>query len=204
MIEIILAYDKDDSTLGQYFEYCANDISQCFDNQQHNIVKISGRILNSAYIDIQLSGQYTTIPFIFIAYSHGTKTSLKSEEEYLGINSDLQPFTDSFFYTFSCSSGHTLGEHIIQNGARVFIGYNTEIHIITTYQQIFAECANEGMKHFLSGDAIQLAFKKMKDRHNQEIDNIYSKNLLVASTIRKNRDALIMRGGHANWDTTNF
>jgi hypothetical protein len=203
MVEVILAYDEDNNTLGQYFAYCYSDISQYFDGLQHGIVEIKGRILNSAYIDLELA-KYEEIPFIFIAYSHGTNVSLISDEEYLGISSNLKPFSNSFIYTFSCSSGHTLGDHLIQNGARVFIGYKTEIHIITTYQQIFAECANEGMKHFLNGDNIKLAFQKMKERHNQEIDNIYSKNALVASTIRKNRDALIMRGEHSNWDITHF
>ncbi|MEA5258481.1 hypothetical protein VB264_11865 [Arcicella aquatica] len=203
MVKVILAYDEDNYTLGQYFAYCYSDISQYFDGLQHGIVEIKGRILNSAYIDFELA-KYEEIPFIFIAYSHGTNVSLISDEEYLGISSNLKPFSNSFIYTFSCSSGHTLGNHLIQNGARVFIGYNKEIHIITTYQQIFAECANEGMKHFLSGDNIKLAFQKMKERHNQEIDNIYSKNSLVASTIRKNRDALIMRGHQSNWDITHF
>ncbi len=203
MIKIILAYDKDNHTLGEYFDYCASDISQYFNDGQHGIVKITGRILNSAYMDLELL-KYEKIPFLFIAYSHGTKHSLISDEEYLSNNSNLLPFQDSFFYTFSCSSGIELGINLVDKGARVFIGYKSDVYIITTYQQIFAECANEGMKHFLKGENVRDSFSKMKEKHNEEIDNTYSKNFLVASTIRQNRDSLILKGEQSHWTINDF
>ena len=203
MIKIILAYDEDNYTLGEYFAYCAFNISQYFNDEQHGIIKITGRVLNSAYIDLELS-KHENIPFLFIAYSHGTKHSLISDEEYLSNSSNLLPFQDSFFYTFSCSSGIELGMNLIDNGAKVFIGYKSDVYIITTYQQIFAECANEGMKYFLKGESVENSFLKMIEKHNDEIDNIYSKNFFVASTIRQNRDSLILKGKQAHWTVNDF
>ncbi len=194
MYKIILAYDKQDEETGEFFHNCAKDLKNITQNLPCEIIKVpSERLSNTAFIDVKIS-VFDEQPFIFIAYSHGSKKAfLGANGAYVKAGYTTQ-FSNSLCYSFTCESASQLGPDLIQNGCRSFWGYNEEVNVYSTYQQVFVECANYGFKQLLNGDTMQEAFDKMIDFHNQQIDFIADKNYFVASILMENRDALTLLG----------
>lgn len=192
MANTILAVDNLDNNLGHFFDSCRQNLDDFFANI--NIVPrlLSGNNLND------LSVQLTTAPFekfIFAAYSHGEKEMLiKGNTPYVSTVINNNCFNNSFFYTFSCNSGHSLGGNLIHNGCLCYIGYNKVIAIWSTYVKPFMECANYGLIQFYSGHKTSLVLVLMNEKYNVEIDEVYKSDFLIASILRENRDALVMRG----------
>ncbi len=194
MIPFILAYDEKDTDLGHFFEKCATDAKNNLVSDRHSLeVEITNQKLTAVYMDMKLSA-YTENHFVFLAYSHGNENNLLSPEPYLSVNSNLKPFKNTLFYTFSCSTGLNLGSRLIENGCITFVGYKIEACIVTRNEDIFMDCANFGLNSFISGENIGNSLKQMKDRHTYWIDQTYEKYPLVASTLRKNRDGLVLHG----------
>jgi len=194
MIPFILAYDERDTDLGHFFEMCAFDVQNNLMSDEHRLeVEITSQKLTEVYMDMKLSA-YTENHFVFLAYSHGNENNLLSPESYLNVNSNLKPFKNTLFYTFSCSTGVNLGNKLIENGCIAFVGYKIEACIVTRNEDVFVECANFGLKIFIAGENVSSSLKQMKDRHTEWIDKTYNKYPLVASVLRKNRDGLVLHG----------
>lgn len=193
MIDIFVACDEKDQKLGDYFLVCMDNIKEVIQSKGYNFHPIQSDNLNVAYLEIRLS-DLADKKKLFLAYSHGTEDSLLSSETYLHLNHGYQYFGQSLFYTFSCSSGIKLGPKLIESGCLAFVGYKSVVSIITTYQEIFSLCANHGIKEFIGGMTIKESYISMKEYYTEEIDNTYSKNFIVASELRQNRDSLILLG----------
>ena len=180
--------------LGHFFNLCATDIKKYLSSETHNLIlEISDNLLNEVYLDIKMAGLINE-RFIFTAYSHGQQNKLISLEPYLHTKSNLKPYKYSLFYTFSCLSGIDLGKKLIEEGCFAFLGYTVEACIVTFNEDIFMICTNHGLKEFMSGVNVSDSLKSMKLKHTEMIDKTYSKYPLVASTLRKNRDGLILHG----------
>lgn len=192
MANTILAVDNLDNDLGHFFDFCRQNLEDFFVN--FNIVP---KLLNGHNLN-DLSVQLTTAPlgkFVFAAYSHGDKEMLiKANAPYVSTVVNNNCFNNSFFYTFSCNSGHVLGSTLVQNGCLCYIGYNRVIAIWSTYIGPFMECANHGLIQFYSGHKTSSVLVKMNEKYNSEIDNVYKMDFFIASILRENRDALVMWG----------
>jgi len=195
MITVLLAFDEKDSLLGQYFQLCAERAAQSVaSSHPNNMIRIGSQILNSAFLTIKLNEVDNR--FIFLAYSHGSPRELQGGEgRYLSVDDDLTKFKDSFFYTFSCDTAQDLAGVLLSKGCNSFIGYKSKVYIVTTYQEIFANCSNFGLLCFLKGNNISDSFNGMKQNITNQIDGIYATNYLVASVLRSNRESLTL---HAN------
>jgi hypothetical protein len=194
MIKFILAYDEGNVELGYFFNKCAIDLKNSLIADKHFLaLEIPSQRLNELYLGLKVEF-YTEDKFIFTAYSHGDENRLTSTETYLSTNSNLQPYKNTLFYTFSCLTGVTLGKKLIENGCLAFVGYKIEACIITRNEDIFIECSNFGLKQFILGENIGDSLKQMKDKHSELIDATYKKYPLVASTLRRNRNGLVLYG----------
>jgi hypothetical protein len=196
MANTIIVVDEADSKLGDFFQVCIEDLTIFFNN-----INIKTTLLNSVKLNdlsVQLiTGSFET--FVFGAYSHGNKNCLvKSNNPYVSTTINNTCFNNSFFYTFSCSSGYELGSNLIENGCLCFIGYNKIISIWSTYIQPFVICANHGLKLFYSGLNTFEILSEMKNQYNIEIDELYPKDFMIASILRENRDALVKHGNDIN------
>ena len=192
MANTVIVVDEADTKLGSFFQVCIEDLNNFF-----NEINIQPTLLNSLKLN-DLSVQLTTEPlksFVFGAFSHGGKNCLvKSNTSYVSTTINNTCFNNSFFYTFSCSSGYELGNNLIDNGCLCFIGYNKIISIWSTYIQPFVICANHGLKLFYNGVNTFQIVKEMKEQYNHEIDTLYTKDFFIASILRENRDALVRHG----------
>ncbi len=194
MIKFILAYDENDTQMGRFFNMCAIDLKNSLVADKHELVlEIPSQRLNTYFLEFSLP-LYTEAKFIFTAYSHGGEDRLTSSETYLSTDSDLQVFQNSLFYTFSCLTGIHLGSRLVDEGCLAFVGYKIKAHIITHNEDVFTECSNFGLKQFISGKSIGDSLKQMKDKHSELIDATLEKYPLVALTLRRNRNGLILHG----------
>lgn len=196
MANTVIVVDEADAKLGVFFNICIEDLNIFF-----GTTTIKPILLNSAKLN-DLSVQLTTQPletFIFGAYSHGGKNCLvKSNISYVSTTINNTCFNNTFFYTFSCSSGYELGLNLIENGCLCFIGYNKIISIWIGHIQPFVICANHGLKLFYNGINTFQIVNQMKDQYNIEIDILYPKDFMIASVLRENRDALVLHGNNIN------
>ena len=193
MTNIIIACDDEDSRLGNFFKACADDLTVSFSNN-HVLETILSKTLNSAYLQIIIEN-ISVSSFIICPYSHGISDALLcGSEKYIEKDINMHLFSGSLFYSFSCFSSTELGVSLVKNGCKAFIGYKNEASIWTTYQAVFVECANYAMKMFEQGYSLLSAFNMMKEKHNQEVDKIYTTDFLVASIIMENRDGLVLLG----------
>lgn len=194
MIKFILAYDENNYELGYFFKKCAEDLKESLEEEIHQLaLELSSHKLTSTYLELKME-IYSDTRFIFTAYSHGSEDRLSSSETYLSTNSNLKPFQDSLFYTFSCLSGLKLGNKLIENNCLAFVGYKAEAYIVTRNEDIFKEGANFGLKKFLQGENIESSINQMKNKYSELIDNTFSEFPIVASMLRRNRDGLILLG----------
>lgn len=192
MASTILAIDDNDASLGAFFQSCLGYLETELANKGINPQILRGQGLNDLSVQLATDNHKK---FVFGAYSHGNATCLvKSNNPYISTAVNHTSFANSFFYTFSCSCGITLGGTLIDNGCLCFIGYNKVISIWSTYVDPFIKCANHGLLLFLDGVSTFLVIKNMRDKYNEEIDKIYTKDFLIASILRENRDALVIHG----------
>lgn len=196
MAKTLLVCDELDGGLGLFFGSCLKNLELFFTE-----LDIENEVLKNGQLN-DLSVQLKTNlldKFIFVAYSHGyTNCLLNANIPYISTTMNDKCFNNSFFYTFSCSSGSELASHLINNGCLCYIGYNKEVAIWSTFITPFVECANHGLKQFFLGDDTATVYKKMDEKYNVEIDAIYKKDFMIASILRENRDALILNGININ------
>lgn len=192
MANTVIAYDSSDRLLGAFFENCKIDLDGFFGGMAISPVFLNGGRLNSLALTALLR-QYDG--FVFAAFCHGDQDNLLAggRDAYVS-SSNCSYFKKSFVYTFSCHSGKNLGRILIDNECRCFIGYNQEVAIWDTYQTPFISCANEGLKLFYSGQNTLEIHQKMTEKYNEEIDDIYASDFMIASILRANRDALVIHG----------
>lgn len=196
MTKTVMVFDELDDDLGPFFLYCKENLEVILNEKN-----ITPNLLDSNKLN-ELSVQLVTTTltnFIFGAYSHGGKNCLvRSNNPYVSTTINIDCFKNSFFYTFSCSSGYELGSNLVENGCLCFIGYDNIVSIWSTYLRPFMECANYGLIQFFNGESTFSILSQMKEKYNIEIDSIYEDNFMIASILRENRDALVLHGNDIN------
>ncbi len=198
MANFHIAFDHTNVPLGLYFEESKVDLI----NHINHIIPLSvvneinsGRC-NQAYIDMFIP-TINVSNFIFVAYSHGLKNKLTANgDSYIesDINSNL--FTNCFFYSMSCLTGIDLGLKLAKNDSHTFIGYRYDVNaLLSKYMKLSIDCDNFAIKKFIDGSTIVESFNLMKINFTTAVDYLESEGeLLLASFLRKNRDALVLYG----------
>jgi len=196
MINTIIACDSTDVTLGDFFLACATHAKSIFDKIPIMVLEIHSQHLNEINIGLKVSS-LNHQNFIFAAYSHGGEDCLVvgATDPYVSNVLNHTIFNNGFIYTFSCSSGKTLGALLVNQGAKLFIGYNKVIYVILSEVAIFVECANEGLRILAFGGSVGEALAGMTEKYNYYIDALYFKDFFTASTLMENRDALVAHTG---------
>jgi hypothetical protein len=201
MINIIIAFDNQNSILGQYFEDCQKDIITLLDEQKHLINfchQIPTPLCNVGYIDITMP-ILNSKPFIFIAYTHGVDDGLRCNgDSFISVN-NCQHFINSLFYSTACLIGKKLAPELINQGCKTFIGFKeaSEVFENASYRQIFIECDNFALKMFMISDtSIGESFDAMKNYYTNKIDRLmeFGEDPLYIASLIANREALICIG----------
>lgn len=198
MINVLLAFDTANPRGGSFMSECLIDIQNYFSGKKHSLTLIESSDMTSQYIH----DRTVNLPsFIFVPYCHGNHVCLANNipEAFISTTINITNFSNSFFYTFSCKSGHTLGNELINNGCQCFFGYKNTIYSFAGFK-CFSDCANYGLFLFVNGMSSDDVYNDMITFYNNQIDQLYIINPVVASHLRANRDALVKIGNNINID----
>lgn len=192
MIDVVLAFDNLNPRGGDFISACLNDINDYFKNKEHNLITLTSNEINSTSIYNHTSPLNN---FIFIPYCHGNETCLANikSEIFVSTTINITNFTNSFFYTFSCSSGAELGKKLIEKNCKCFFGYNKTIYSIPQYSH-FMECANSGIFLFIEGKNTDDILLEMKNLYQDKVYELSKIDFFSAAYLRSNKDSLIKIG----------
>jgi hypothetical protein len=204
MLNVIIAYDNLDASIGTYFTACKDDMIGYLNEQiaygaSIQIVEvIDSYNCHSAYID-PLIEEYQGQPLLFIAYSHGMSHSLRCRGvAYIHHTDNVHLLFNSVLYTNACSTSKELGAKFNnQNG--VSIGFDTAVIAFKEEgeMQISINCDNCGLKYGISNQFRTFGeiHQAMKSYYTQKIDEWDEfGNFLSMSYLRETRDALTIHG----------
>jgi len=195
MINLFLAFDEEDDTMGTFNRGCIEDFETYF-HQDHPIQPnyIRSRMLNSVNIELRLTDTKST--FVFGAYSHGHEDRLVAQKIPYIDTSNVTLFKGSLFYTVSCSSAITLADQLIENGCLCYFGYKCLFNYWDGYKE-FPECANYGLFKIFEGVTTDKAYNLMVEKYNECIDRLVDDRddgFMQAALLRENRDGLVRKG----------
>jgi len=199
MINSIIVSDSNDEILGQFYEKCKLKSEHILKQSKKGIK--TNIIPSNAAFDIVLPMQLPNINkdrFIFISYTHGSKTELLQSGSipFISSSDNENQLKNAFAYCFACEAGNILGKGLCENGTLAFIGYNTNVTVQIYFGALdsFIECATSGLAALVSGMSFKDVYLSMKEKYNDCIDEFYKKDLLTASLFMDNRDALVLHG----------
>lgn len=197
MINTIVAYDDNDSDLGDYFTDSHDSITVVI-RTIAQIVNISIRGLECTEPHLNnVIAPFNGDKFIFIGISHGNEEELVSHEVYVSVN-NLMSFSNSLVYSCACSTGYKLGVDLVAAGCLAFVGYSDTVYINVDYQEVFYNCQNHCIKEFLtSNETLENSFHKMIQYYDQEIDRLLLGNMddfFAATSLINNRNCLTLLG----------
>ncbi len=198
MPKIIVVYDDLDPHIGSNTLLCYTHLQKSINVSHHTIVPFDGANCNctsiqQAIIDLQ------EVPFVFIAYSHGSQDCLSSYShgEYVNVSNSYY-FSASLFYTNACLSALSLKEMLLAQNCRVFIGYNDEVKVPDQddLEELFVECENHAITLFLNTNLnIGECFGRMKDMYDAICDKLVDQGEIAwASKLALNRSCLVIDG----------
>jgi hypothetical protein len=201
MIRVNIAFDDQDIGLGSFFQECKQDLIDYLEDRRINnddnytVDEIHSGHCNEVYLEHKISS-INADNFLFIAYSHGDTDCLTvNGAAYIHLNSNAYLFNNSFFYAVACSVGARLGQNLIDSGCHVFIGYKDSFYVLNGKLKLSVNCANIGIKMFLSGKSVEESFRLIKSFYNQEIDKLVSfSDIISASILTSNKSALVLVG----------
>jgi hypothetical protein len=201
MINIVIAFDNQNTVLGQYFEDCQTDIRMVLDEQTQLVISstiVPSGSCNEAYLD-QVIPQLNSYPFVFIAYTHGIENGLRCNGSTFISKHNCIHFKNSLFYSTACLIGRELGPELINKGCRTFVGFNEESVVFdnATFRDIFLKCDNYALKLFMISDkTIGQSFEAMKQYYTSQIDRLMElgEDPVFIGSLTANREALICIG----------
>ncbi len=198
MINIIIAYDDNDSELGDYFEISFNDINNTLSKIDDVKVKsIRGLDCTEDNV-VEMIDSFEERLFGFVGLSHGIDSQLITDNDVYVDMDNLSHFNKSLFYSTACSSAVKLGKELIKNGCHSYVGFNQVTH--ATYEDfydIYTKCENYCLKDFLnSNNTIEESFNNMLVYFDEQIHLLddESDEILVLMELMEIRDSFVLYG----------
>lgn len=195
MINLLLAYDEQDETIGKQFKLLADITKTIF--IYDNIVELPSLYLKN---DIVILGKRKKIisVAVFIAFTHGEETALIGSENrgFLTTKTDATAFNGDLIYSFSCLAGIHLSKYLVENGVKCFIGHNKVIyvHTLPKYFSFFEKPIKCFISNIYNRKTIEQSIQETRFEYNRQIDKLYKTDFILASCLLNNRDSLIVLG----------
>ena len=169
MIQILIPYDNEDASRGEYFTASQEDFTSKIadlENIVYNLLTTQQCLSNTVDTFIANLNENS---FILIGYLHGNDEELLvSTTSYINTRNAYY-FANSLFYACSCSAANTLGKELMNNGCKIFLGYNSTISTVKNETEpIFYHCENAFLVHFVSTNStIQECLGHMYDEYER-------------------------------------
>jgi len=195
MINSILLYDNENSTLGAFFTLCANKFLQLHNNTYNQSVSSEHKTDSGDKNSIETTlSTYNSSKFLFVCFLHGDDEAMYIADNKIVSAHNAYFFSNAFCYTFSCYCGKKLSNTLLQNNACLFWGFIDKAYTITDYEDDFAELAISGLKHFFNNKTVGAAYNSVIEEYTDKIDALYKTDFFTASTLMHNRDSLVVLG----------
>lgn len=200
MINTVVAYDDNDSTLGDYFNESFDNLRQVLDAANSAPVAIlRGLQCNEINVNNAVN-PFKANPFLFVGLSHGDETGkflLTENDNYVTPDSAIN-FCNSFFYTTGCNAGLALRESLLHHGCNVFIGYvkNSKAPLNEDYNYLFIDCELHALKQFFfSNNTISELYEDMLTYTQEKIDWLFDNSEIIeAMDLQSNKDCMALYG----------
>lgn len=199
MIKIVVAYDDNDSSLGDYFEESYSNLLQSIQSAQETpTVVLRGLECTEANVNAAVA-VLNVNPFLFVGLSHGDEDGLclLTDNDVFVTESNVMHFANSYFYTTACNVGSVLGKNLIANNCKCFIGCEwSSLATFDEFYDVYIECENFAIGEFLnSTKTIQQTFDEMKLHFDAMIDKYSIEGeILFAMELQNNKDCMIIIG----------
>jgi len=195
MFNLIIIYDDSDEKIGEYFTASKDNFIISTQNirfKNHYLLNAETCLSNE--IDNYIC-RFDEKPFIFIAYTHGTEQTLNiANVEYIKATNSYF-FANSLVYACACLSAVELGEVLVSQGCKLFLGYKESISSVDNeLDPIFYECENAFISHFLTTDSNIEDCKRFMYNKYQERTSFLKNNYnsLIAGRLQANLKAFTL------------
>jgi hypothetical protein len=196
MINILIPYDDQDESRGEYFRFSQKDlIRRLGENNDIEFQLLNTETCIQNSIDTYTSN-FDENPFILIAYAHGTENTIEIEDEVYISNDNAYLFGNTLVYSCSCKSAKALGEQLIDNGCRVFLGFSATISSAKNETEpIFYHCENAFLVRFLStNETVQECLSYMYDEYSRmKLHLLENYGVFDASVLENNLSAFSVK-----------
>ena len=195
MKNLVVIYDDLDTNNGEYFKA----------SQEHLSHKLSGLAdLNIQAFNTEqclanpidhYTSEFAEQPFVFVAYAHGNESAIYIDKNAYIHLGNAYFFAGKIFYACGCLSAKELGQRLIAENCRVFLGYNAKISSANPESEpIFQECENAFLANFLTtSDTIQDCRAFMYRKYNEMRAHFISEyNTFAASILEDNLNAFLL------------
>ncbi|CAM3972711.1 hypothetical protein MUGA111182_19885 [Mucilaginibacter galii] len=198
MVNLLITYDDNDSTLANYFEanhtYVSGFVSELPDIVLHSM---RGLDLSQDSVTVKIN-EFEQKPFLFAGYSHGNCDQLLTDNGVFVCADNSASFKDAIVYTTACGAAENLGGTLINEGCVSFIGYHDYSLAPTNedFNDLFIECENFALKRFITEDITYGdAFDSMLQKFDDEMVNMYQANeIITAMELLHNRERIDIQG----------
>ena len=132
--------------------------------------------------------------FLCCWFGHGSDTSFSmNSEDIITTTDNHYVFSNALVYTFSCMNGGSLADVLIDNNAKVFVGYTSNANCPYGLDNVTCNIAMSFVSSFLSGKTIKDAVDDLKMSYEEAIFN-EELEPFQRSRLQENRDGITIKG----------
>lgn len=197
-MRIVILCDEEDSTVGHFVGLCAQSTLEFVSDIGIDVVSVNAIDLTDVNV-MKIANQYENQPFICVAYSHGSESSLICSRygNYISNEVNFDSFQNTLFYTWACSSAG-LGEVLVKNGCHSYVGYWEPVSIPSPgdpLTDVFVECATFALRAFyLEELTILESVNAMKDKIDEMWKELVDENPIAATYLLDHSNFLDLIG----------
>mgnify|MGYP003301566037 CR=1 FL=1 len=164
----------------------------------HDNVELNNSIYMSNFISkYDISEKMSVVnndSFMCFWYGHGKEGCFRMDNEDIITEVDNSYiFSNALIYTFSCYNGKDLADVLLENGAKVFVGYIGPANCPYFCDEITNEIVMSFIVSFLEGKTINEAKEDLKDAYEQAIFN-EDLDPIHRALYQETRDNLVVKG----------
>ncbi len=185
LVCVLFSRPCDDVTLNYLFYY-SKELVTISDNLGHKTIN---KEMEDANKEIITSLIKKKSPKLIMFNGHGSPTEICGHKQEIIVSSEENPeiLKDTITYALTCSSASILGPKSVENGAKSFIGYDSDFALgkdpdseaspkHDKITKLFLEPSNILFKSLLEGKKVKTSIEKAKEKMKENIDFLHRTN----------------------------
>ena len=188
MASILVACNNDMNVdLHNFMQYCADVAKQYCRDHNHDFTSVVPPFLTETNVLTTMQNHH----ICFIA-AHGDADGVYNEKDLDVITTRTTNYSlaNKGLYTVACSCAQNLYNELSRIGLKLFVGYNAPF-IVGDNEEVFCECALEGLKHILQGKTLDIAYQEMLNKYDEAISHQSFKDKIF---LLRNKERLVFSG----------